>query len=81
MLTSSQLYAAGYEAAVRGKRPDGSLWQWCSYRDGFRHGGEDDAMLELRPGRQRRRRRPTRQKPPTWYPHVAAAATRQTVLF
>ena len=55
MLTSSQLYAAGYEAAVRGKRPDGSLWQWCSYRDGFRHGGEDDAMLELRPGRQWRR--------------------------
>ena len=81
MLTSSELYAAGYEAAVRGERLDGALWQWRSYRDGFRHGSDDDAMPELQPGRQRQRRRPTRQKPKTWYPHVVPAATRQTVLF
>ena len=81
MLTSSELYAAGYEVAVRGERPDGALWQWRSYRDGFRHGSKDDAMPELGPGRQRRRRRPTRQQQLTWYPNDAPAATQQTVLF
>ena len=81
MLTPSELYAVGYEAAARGKRPDRSLWQWRSYRDGFRHGSDDDAMPELQPGRQRRRRRLIRQQQPAWYPHVVPAATRQTVLF
>ena len=78
MLTSSELYAAGYEAAVRGQRPDRWLWQWPSYRAGFRHGGKDGGMPELRPGRQQRR--PRREKSAVCY-IAPAAPPRQTMLF